>query len=131
SIKAGFVNIVAVIRSSPLAGLCYDTLSVKVVLFPVDTPDKTPSLGCSAEPRDEEGPAQDKGNDGGPYEGDAVHRHGRGPGPPRYAACRPGAAGGESLADRCSRGSSSNPGVAEGGVLPPGAACSRVYNRWC
>jgi hypothetical protein len=34
--------IVAVIRSSPLAGLCYDTTSVEVVLFPVDTPDKTP-----------------------------------------------------------------------------------------
>ena len=35
-------SIVAVIRSSPLAGLCYDTPSVEVVLFPVDTPDKTP-----------------------------------------------------------------------------------------
>jgi len=32
----------AVIRSSPLAGLCYDTPSVEVVLYPVDTPDKTP-----------------------------------------------------------------------------------------
>jgi hypothetical protein len=25
-----------------LAGLCYDTQSVEVVLFPVDIPDKTP-----------------------------------------------------------------------------------------
>jgi hypothetical protein len=31
-----------VIRSSPLAGLCYDTPSVEAGLFPVATPDKTP-----------------------------------------------------------------------------------------
>src|SRR5262249_12479925 len=36
------VNRVGVIRSSPLAGLCYDTPSVEVVLFPGDTPDKSP-----------------------------------------------------------------------------------------
>ncbi len=36
------VSISPVIRSSPLAGLCYDMQSVEVVLFSVDTPDKTP-----------------------------------------------------------------------------------------
>jgi hypothetical protein len=35
-------SIVRLIRSSPLAELCYDTQSVEVVLFPIDTPDKTP-----------------------------------------------------------------------------------------
>src|SRR5215471_2824117 len=34
-------NIARLIRSSPVAGLCYDTPSIEVVLFPVDTPDKT------------------------------------------------------------------------------------------
>jgi len=36
------VNVLGVIRSSPLAGLCYDTPSVEVGLFPVDTLNKTP-----------------------------------------------------------------------------------------
>jgi hypothetical protein len=35
-------DIVGVIRSSPLAGLCYDTPSVAVGLFLAATPDKTP-----------------------------------------------------------------------------------------
>ena len=41
-IKPHKVNRLRLIRSSPLAGLCYDTPSVEVVLFPVATPDKTP-----------------------------------------------------------------------------------------
>jgi hypothetical protein len=36
------VNIARLIRSWPLARLCYDTQSVEVVLFPVATPEKTP-----------------------------------------------------------------------------------------
>ena len=42
NIKPHQVNRMRLIRSSPLVGLCYDTPSVEVVLFPVDTPDKTP-----------------------------------------------------------------------------------------
>ena len=42
AITSGKVAIASVIRSSPLAGLCYDTPSVEVGLFLIDTPDKTP-----------------------------------------------------------------------------------------
>jgi hypothetical protein len=35
-------DIAGVIRSSPLAGLCYATQAVEAGLFPVATPDKTP-----------------------------------------------------------------------------------------
>jgi hypothetical protein len=35
------INIKRVIRSSPVAGLCYDTPSGAGILFPADPPDKT------------------------------------------------------------------------------------------